>query len=232
MSDSPSQNEGHAPTEAQVAEYLQSHPDFFNHNRKLLETLQVPHETGRAISLVERQTSLLRDKNQNLTSHLSDLIDIARYNDTQFEKTKRMVLALLEAETLDDIAVAVDESLCQDFQSDITALLVFTSKDLDVNNLRVMQREDATVINPLIGSNLPGCGVLSDAEKQFIFAENAIKVQSAAVVPLVQGETLGLLAIGSFDPHYFQSGQGTVLLSYVGEVLSRITSRVLNQQEY
>ena len=232
MTDSQNQSVLSAPTEKQVADYLQSHPDFFNHNRKLLETLTVPHEVGGAVSLVERQTSLLREKNQNLTAHLSDLVDIARHNDTQFEKTKRMVLALLEAETLDDVAVAVDESLCQDFQSDITSLILFTPKQLDVNNLRLMQREDATVVNSLIGSNLPGCGVLNDSEKQFIFSENAVKVQSAAVVPLVQGETLGLLAIGSFDPNYFQSGQGTVLLSYVGEVMSRVVSRILKQQEY
>lgn len=218
--------------EAQVAEYLLNHPDFFSRHVKLLEKLHVPHETGRAVSLIERQTTVLREKNQNLTAHLSDLIDIARHNDLQFDKTKRMVLALLEAETLDDIAVAIDESLCQDFASDSTALLLFTNKPLDVNNLRLMLREDAAVINNLVGTNLPSCGRLSETENEFIFGEEAVKVQSAAVVPLVQGETLGLLAIGSFDPNYFSSSQGTVLLSYVGEVLSRVAYRVLRQQEH
>lgn len=140
-----------------------------------------------------------------------------------------MVLALLEAETLDDVAIAIDESLCQDFASDSTALILFTSKSMDVNNLRLMLREDAEAVNSLIGTNLPSCGRLNDAENQFIFADQAVKVQSAAVVPLVQGETLGLLAIGSFDPNYFTSSQGTVLLSYVGEVLSRVVSRILRQ---
>ncbi|MCP4595478.1 DUF484 family protein [Neptuniibacter sp.] len=219
-------------SEAQVAEFLQAHPDFFSRNAKLLEKLHVPHETGRAVSLIERQTTVLREKNQNLTAHLSDLIDIARHNDLQFEKTKRMVLALLEAETLDDIAVAIDESLCQDFQSDTTALVLFTEKPLDVNNLRLMLREDAGTISNLIATNLPSCGRLSEAENRFIFADESIKVQSAAVVPLVQGETLGLLAVGSYDPNYFSSSQGTVLLSYVGEVLSRVASRVLRLQEF
>jgi len=109
-------------TDSDVSEFLLQHPDFFTRNSKLLEKLNVPHETGKAVSLIERQTLVLREKNQNLTTHLSDLIDIARHNDLQFEKTKRMVLSLLAAETLDDIAVAIDESLCQDFQSDKTAL--------------------------------------------------------------------------------------------------------------
>ena len=58
-----------------------------------------------------------------------------------------------------------------------------------------------------------------------------ITVQSSAVVPLVKGETLGLLAIGSYDPNYFQSSQGTLFLSYVGEVLSRVLARILGEQE-
>jgi uncharacterized protein YigA (DUF484 family) len=46
----------------------------------------------------------------------------------------------------------------------------------------------------------------------------------------VKGDTLGLLAIGSYDPNYFQSSQGTLFLSYVGEVLSRIIFRILQGQ--
>ena len=218
--------------EAQVVEFLLDNPDFFANNAKLLEKLRVPHETGKAVSLVERQTSVLREKNQNLTAHLSDLIDIARHNDAQFDKTKRMVLALLEAQTLDDIAVAIDESLCQDFQSDITSLILFTDKPLNVNNLALIKYSEAEPIKGLIATNLPSCGRLSQAENSFIFNDQATRVESAAVVPLVQGDTLGLLAIGSFDPNYFSSSQGTVLLSYVGEVLSRVAYRTLQQQEY
>lgn len=217
-------------TDSQVSEFLLQNPDFFDRNSKLLEKLYVPHETGKAVSLIERQTSVLREKNQHLTTHLSDLIDIARHNDLQFEKTKRMVLALLEAETLDDIAVAIDESLCQDFQSDTTAVVLFTDEPLDLNTLQVVKKEETGAISNLISTNLPSCGQLSEAENRFIFGDNAIKVQSCAVVPLVQGETLGVLAIGSFDPNYFSSSQGTVLLSYVGEVLSRVASRILQKQ--
>lgn len=219
-------------TDADVSEFLLQNPDFFTRNVKLLEKLTVPHETGKAVSLIERQTTVLREKNQNLTTHLSDLIDIARHNDVQFDKTKRMVLTLLEAETLDDIAVAIDESLCEDFQSDKTALILFTDKQLNVNNLSLVSKDETAAITNLISTNLPSCGQLNETENRFIFKDDSIKVQSCAVVPLVQGETLGLLAIGSFDPNYFSSSQGTVLLSYVGEVLSRVASRILHQQEH
>lgn len=220
-----------AVTAEQVAEYLVNHPDFFTAHTWLLEKLYVPHQRGTAVSLVERQTSLLRERNQQLHGHLADLIDAARHNDVQFEKTKRMVLALLEAGTLDDVAVAVEESLCHDFYGDETALLLFSERSLGSNSIRTLARAEDSLVQPLIETNLPSCGQLSEAMNRFLFQEQAVKVQSAAVVPLVKGDTLGLLAIGSYDPNYFQSSQGTLFLSYVGEVLSRIIFRLLQARE-
>lgn len=218
-------------TEVDVADYLAQNPDFFMRHKPLLEVLAVPHESGRAISLIERQTSLLRDRNQQLTVHLSDLIDTARHNDSQFEKTKRMVLSLLDSATLDDVAVALEESLCRDFYGDVTALVLFSNNPLNVNNLRILPRSTAGVIEPLMTTNLPTCGQLQLIENRFLFDDEAIKVQSAAVIPLVKGETVGLLAIGSYDPYYFQSSQGTLFLSYVGEVLSRVVSRIMHEAQ-
>jgi len=220
-----------AVTADQVADYLAAHPDFFSQYTHLLEKLYVPHQRGTAVSLVERQTSLLRERNELLHGHLADLIDAAKHNDVKFDKTKRMVLALLEAATLDDVAVAIEESLCRDFYGDETALLLFSERALNSNGVRTLARAEDSLVQPLIETNLPSCGQLSEAMNRFLFQEQGHKVQSAAVVPLVKGETLGLLAIGSHDPNYFQSSQGTLFLSYVGEVLSRILFRILQEQE-
>lgn len=214
-------------TAEQVAEYLAAHPDFFDAHVGLLEKLYVPHQRGTTVSLVERQTSLLRERNQKLHGHLAELIEIARHNDIQFEKTKRMVLSLLEAQTLDDVAIAIEESLCQDFYGDDARLILFSDAPFDVNSLRILSRSDCSLVQPLVETSMPSCGQLSEPMNRFLFQENATRIQSAAVVPLVKGETLGLLAIGSFDPDYFQSSQGTLFLSYVGEVLSRIVMHIL-----
>lgn len=218
-------------TELQVVEYLKAHPDFFIGNEQLLEKLYVPHQRGNTVSLVERQTSLLREKNRELHDYLGDLVGVARENDIQFTKTKNMVVALLEAETLDDVAVAVDESLCQDFHSDTTSLVLFSKTTAEQGNLRLLPQDDATAIQPLADSSQTSCGSLSELQNEFLFREQAFKVKSAAAVPLVKGETLGLLAIGSFDPSYFQSNQGTLFLDYIGQVLSRVLSRLLKDQQ-
>ena len=57
-----------------ICEYLNDHPDFFHQHLDLLENLHVPHPTGDAISLVERQISLLRNKNQALEKQLTNFI--------------------------------------------------------------------------------------------------------------------------------------------------------------
>lgn len=216
-------------SEADVADYLAQHPDFFSRHAGLLAQLHVPHDSGGAISLVERQTSLLRASNNKLNEHLSDLIEAARYNDLQFEKTKRMVLSLLDCMTLDEIGIAIKESLCDDFHGDITRLLLFSKTEFNTNNLRIVDPRQMGPVTPLVGSNLPSCGQLTREQNRFIFDDMAVRVQSAAVVPLVKGETLGLLAIGSFKVGYFHSGQGTLFLNYVGEVLSRVLSRIMHQ---
>ncbi|RTE67166.1 DUF484 family protein [Amphritea opalescens] len=215
----------------QVADYLTRHPDFFSGNEYLLEKLYVPHQRGNTVSLVERQTSLLREKNRELHDYLGDMLGVARENDIQFTKTKNMILALMDAATLDDVAVAIDESLCQDFNSDTTALVLFSDQSEAQNNLRLMPRTEAAAIDTLVDQSQTRCGNLTELQNQFLFRDQAFRVKSAAAVPLVKGETLGILAIGSYDASYFQSNQGTLFLDYIGQALSRVVSPLLQDRQ-
>ena len=214
--------------ESQVAEWLAQHPDFFDRQGWLLEKLYVPHQRGAAVSLVERQTSMLREKAQTLETHLSDMIEAARHNDGQFGKTKRMVLSLLEADSFDEVGIALEESLCGDFSGDEVELILFSDDPLDVNSLRVLPRSQTSIVQPLVDASSPVCGQLSEQMTRFLFRNPKQLVGSCAVVPLVKGESLGLLVIGSYDEKYFQSSQGTLFLAYIGEVLSRILARLMN----
>ena len=72
-----------------VATYLRQNTDFFINKPSLLADLTLPHERGGAISLVERQVSILRERNMDMRHRLTHLIDNARINDVLFEKTKK-----------------------------------------------------------------------------------------------------------------------------------------------
>ncbi|MEH6823340.1 MAG: DUF484 family protein [Motiliproteus sp.] len=217
------------PSEQKVVEFLESHPEFFTRHQSLLHNLRIPHQRGAAISLVERQTEMLREQNREMRSQLHDLLDAARYNDLQFEKTKRLVLSLLEAETLDQLTDAIDEGMCQDFNGDMTRLVLFDHRlENAAGNLKSVSLVDAKAqISELIDSDWALCGSLTERQRQFLFDDRADKVLSAAVIPLIKGNSLGVLAIGSFEANYFHSSMGTMFLNYVGEVLGRVLARLI-----
>ena len=65
-------------SENAVQDFLQENPDFFERHGALLGSLRLPHVAGGTVSLVERQVSVLRQKDLKLERKLKDLIDVAK----------------------------------------------------------------------------------------------------------------------------------------------------------
>ena len=82
--------------------YLRENPDFFGRHPMLLTDLSLPHDSGEAISLVERQVAILRERNIDMRRRLTHLVGAANTNDTLFEKTRRFTLNMLDCDDLDD----------------------------------------------------------------------------------------------------------------------------------
>ncbi|MCW8883943.1 MAG: DUF484 family protein [Motiliproteus sp.] len=228
-----SSKQGGEVSEQQVVDFLKQHPEFFNQHQHLLEDLHIPHQRAGTVSLVERQTSILRQQNRAMNAQIDELIDTARHNDLQFDKTRRLIINLLEAHNLDEAIVAIDEGLCQNFNGDVVQLILFGDPNaLQANNLKVVTREEADPhLADLIESDWAICGSLNDKERHFLFDDRASKVLSAAAVPLVCGKPIGFLAIGSFEANYFHSSMGTLFLNYIGEVLSRVCYRLAGPEQ-
>ena len=150
------------------------------------------------------------------------MLETARDNDRLFQKTQKLVLAILDQSSTDSIVDAVESSLRDDYQVDVCKVLLF-----DAASLQAAQ----TSISALLSTRQPTCGHLRPQEIAFLFADASQPVRSAAVMPIVhasnkQGnETLGMLAIGSFDPDYYRSGMGTMFLTYIADVLTRAIPR-------
>lgn len=213
----------------QIAAYLREHPDFFGHYQDLLGDLFLPHESGPAISLVERQVSILRERNMDMRRRLSKLLDNARDNDKLFDKTKRLILSLLEGQDFGDIIDALFYSFDKEFNIHFTTLQLFGNVDkLPSSQAQIvpiaLAREQ---IAPLLKSNRAMCGTLGQKELAFLFGKHAGEIGSVATVPLVHGTTFGLLAIGNRDPQYYRSSMGTLFLGYIAEVLNRLLPKYL-----
>jgi len=223
-------------THEDVELFLRDHPDFFMSRDGLLSELNLPHESGAAVSLVERQVSVLRDRSRDLRKRLSHLLDTARENDRLFLKTQDLVLGLLEAKSLDEIITTVQSNLRDAYQVDTNSLILFgTPEQFGHINAHVVSLDDArNQIGNLLHTNKATCGALRESEMAFLFPHSLFEgrprsVGSAAVAPLQHNNTFGLLAIGSFDPDRYRSSMGTLFLSYIAEVLNRVVPLYLPQ---
>lgn len=211
------------PDAEAVAAYLRAHPEFFVDHDELLTELRLPHQPGAAVSLVERQVKLLRERNIEMRHRLSQLMDVARDNDRLFDKTRRLVLDLLDTSSLEEMVSAVEDSLRHEFQVPYVSLILFSDAVLPVGR-SVSPVEAQQSIGGLLAGGKTICGALRAHELAFLFGEeHSASVGSAAVVMLDQ--QLGALAIGSPDPQHYKSSLGTLFLGYIAEVLARVLPR-------
>jgi hypothetical protein len=210
---------------AAIADYLRRHPAFFVEHEELLAELRIPHQRGDTISLVERQMTLLRERNIEMRHRLSQLMDVARDNDRLFDKTRRLVLDLLDASSLEEVVSTVEDSLRHKFQVPFVSLILFNDTPLAVGR-SVSSAEAHQAIGGLLAGGKTICGVLRENELSFLFGENeAGQIGSAAVVALSHQGLHGVLAIGSSDPQHYKSSLGTLFLGYIAEVLARVLPR-------
>ena len=207
-----------------VREFLRENPDFLDKNTDILETMVLSHNSGKAISLVERQVGVMRDRNEEMRSRLDNMLQTAQDNDLLFEKTKRLVLNLLEAKTLGSLVEAVYDSLGKDYGIEFYSLTLFgDEKKLPRTLARIASTEKANErVGTLIGANRTVCGVLREDEMVFLFGERGRQVGSVAAVPLRYDSLYGILAVGNSDPNFYKSSMGTLFLSYVAEILNRV----------
>ncbi len=214
--------------EEQVAAFLRENPGFFNRQPAVLADLELPHESGTAVSLVERQLGVLRERNQELRSRLVKLVDNARDNDRLFELTRRLVLDLLLADSLSAAVDSLDSSLKKDFKTDFNSLYLFGAQERTTGNYRCVTPATAREsVGNLMDARQVICGILRKEENEFLFGDNAEQIKSAAVVPIRNTTNIGLLAVGSRDSQHYKSGMGTLFLSYIGEVLAHALPRYL-----
>jgi uncharacterized protein YigA (DUF484 family) len=214
----------------QIREYLSQHPDFFVENDDLLTELNLPHGENGAISLVEKQVSMLRERDKASRVKLDEFLKAAKQNDDIFKKSQFMILGLVEASDQDSFFKNLEKGFKRDFKSSAYSLLIFGSEPRQINHFTSVVSKDTAkeFVASLIRSTKPTLGVLRPAEQDFLFRHQSEKVKSAVVLSVREGrEQIALLAIGNSDPNYFQPGMGTLFVQFIADVLARLIPRFL-----
>jgi len=214
-------------SEDAVMQYLRDNPDFFGRHPMLLTDLSLPHDSGQAISLVERQVAILRERNIDMRRRLNHLVGAANTNDTLFEKTRRFTLDMLDCNDLAAIDRILAETLLDDFGADRARC--FVSHPVAFESLpNLVYRASAQELPLVHLTQAAGlsCGLLRADEFARLFDDVPSTDGSAALIQLRHRDLLGVLAIGSLDPLRFSPDMGTLFIRYIGDVLARVLSRL------
>lgn len=215
-----------------VHDYLARHPDFFERHPRLLSALRLPHASGGAVSLVERQVSVLRQKDLRHERKLKELLKVARANDAISGKIHRLTLRLLAVDSLEATLLAIEETLRAEFDANQSILVLFADP-AEFDKVRVgrffrpIERDDPALkaFDTFLSGSGPRCGQVRDAQRDFLFGRETDEVGSAALIPLGKKAEIGFMAIGSADSERFHPGMSIDFLGRLGELIAEALKR-------
>jgi uncharacterized protein YigA (DUF484 family) len=209
-------------SEEAVVHYLQQHPEFFTHHENLLATMKIPHISGAAISLVERQLAVLREENQQLQRQLDKLVKIAQENEQLNGRIQHLVAALASATGIEEFFHILYTTLENEFNTHAVAVRWFELPSGNLAQRPEFMEYDAQVFalfeNLLTPNPTPVCGQLTSERLEYLFPNN--NIASAILLPLGKPEPQGILAMGSHDISRFHASMGTELLQYMADLIS------------
>lgn len=215
-------------TAAQVADYLRANPDFFAAQPDLLADLRLPHESGKAISLIEKQLVVLRERSQEARQKLGSLLENARDNDQLFDVTRNLVLSLLKARDATEVAEITQDQLSELGSVDACEIIVVARPGLQLSggvrteNGEKLAQEFADVFR----LRRTHCGAIPRDSIEKLFGANSDRVGSTALCPIMSdSEVIALLALGNSSEDYFNTSLDTLFLDFIGHVVGAILAK-------
>ncbi|HTN48868.1 MAG TPA: DUF484 family protein [Burkholderiaceae bacterium] len=211
-----------------IANYLSNHPDFFDEHPELLATLQLPHpHNGQAISLIERQSLMLRERIRTLETRVAEMVRNAQENDAISARLATWTRSLLLQEDPARLPEAAIATMKEVFSVPHCALRLWSVKP-EYAALECAKPVAADTISLANSMRAPFCGSNVGFEAATWF-EDAASVQSLAMLPLRVGAdpaTFGLLVLGSADKDRFHITMGTTFLERIAELASAALARL------
>lgn len=212
-------------SEEQVKKYLEDNMDFFDRHTDLIGKFEFSHAPGKTASLFEKQVSVLREKNVELRHRITTLTNNAKKNDAIFKNSRDLILSLLDAENLDELNANFSYAMENTFSVEYFCMIIFGDEE-KTKPIRVEKHDVASdKIGAIIKGQKPVCGALRKTELDFLFPESK-GIGSAAVIPIINTEVIGVIAMGSSNATYYNSDMGTLFLTYIAEILARSISNI------
>jgi len=218
----------------QVAAYLRDHPDFFSEQDELLSQLKLPHESGNAISLMERQVTVLREQGIEARQKLNNLLENARNNDQLFDTTRNLVLALLRAKDITEIASVTQDQLAN--QANIDACEIILIEQPQLNTSPATRTESEATLRAdfadVFRLKRTHCGPMDSKQIDYLFPGTETTIKSTAICPVMNNsDVLALLAFGNKEDNYFNVNLDTLFIDFIGRVVGAVLDRELGEEK-
>ncbi len=195
-----------------VSDYLRCNPDFLVKHPELINILDIPHQTGGVVSLVERQVKSLRDENRRLQGQLIEVLRTAQDNEKLFRCCNRLFTRWLQETSRDNFVKNIHNDITELFNIDYAALI------LNDNNEAIALCEQLDSGFP---DKQPLCGPCDPITSKQLFPPQT-QFSSMAIVPLGANAKSGILLLASNKSDGFSPTMGTLFLEQIGDILDNL----------
>ena len=215
-------------TPDQIAEYLQANPGFFQQYSSLLSEMSLPHpQSGQAISLVERQASVLRERIKSMELKLAELLRHGQENDAIAASIQQWIRGLFLHSDSPSLPRFLADSLARVFTVPQVGIGLWKVADAYQDENWVVSDQD-DYVSQIDRLSRPICGHASTSSSVVLLPEAGRDAESIAVLPLRVGispEAFGVLVLGSPDSRRFSPDLGVAFLERISEIASAALSR-------
>jgi len=235
----------HGVNAEEVSQFLQDHPEFFITHEHLLTSLHLPQADNGTLSLVGRQSELLREKQITLEQSLHDLHSEAQANEYRSLHLHRLAVHLVSAQTPCMMLQTLREHLCANF--DLVAALIHL--DRSSSNVQTLYAQCPELdFESNIGSALTAAWISlyqiktpqtprsNNDLRQILRRHGLPETGSTAVIPIdvmrtinqasLPTERLGTLLLIKRNPQGFSPDMGKLFLEQISELLSASLARL------
>ncbi|WP_342773782.1 DUF484 domain-containing protein [Orbus hercynius] len=220
-------------TDEVVSQYLIENPGFFVRNAKQIENMHIPHPIRGVISLSEWQLARQRNKIKQLESEITLLMEQASANEKLFESLMLLQNQLLSADNLNDMVGRLNiwaKSLglvgaylyLFDDKWQLGAPSSYQHLALSADKFEFIRVRHLQYTAQYLGQ-------LNSTESHLLVPEN-VYIGSVALSLLGKFGDLGILMFVSRNPYHYQTGQGTLLLEKISEMVPLLISRWITRK--
>jgi len=233
------------PTEIEVTQWLLENPDFLNENPQLLAAMTPPEaQSGENVEDFQfHMLSRLQSRQRELKDDLEELIGVTRDNISTQAQVNEAVIALVKANSLQQLLQVLTEDFTSLFKVDVVRLAIETPlaehyetqfSESSYSGIGVLLPQG---VDAAIGQGHASFSILDTRDgfpqgaKQ-VFDACAGLVRSCILLRLTlpQSQRHAVLAFGVRYAGRFHSGQSDELLRFLAKIISLRLEPLLNRE--